>query len=76
MKKDKKPMDIIMASIGPKKPMEDEMEESMESPIDGIAQDLIDAVKSGDKGLVASALEAAFMHYDSEPHVEGPHLEE
>jgi len=39
------------------------------------AQDLIDAVKTNDVKAVAAALRAAFEIMDSEPHVEGEHLE-
>ncbi len=41
-----------------------------------LAEELIRAVHAKDAEAVAEALEAAFMHFDSEPHVEGKHLEE
>ena len=47
-----------------------------ESPDMGLmsaAEDLINAVNSGNAQRVASALKAAFMICDAEPHHEGPH---
>lgn len=40
------------------------------------AEDLIKAVASKDASAVADAIYAAFSYCDSEPHVEGPHIEE
>lgn len=37
--------------------------------------DLFDAIRKNDHTLGATALRAAFDLCDSEPHVEGPHLE-
>ena len=75
--KNKKPiMDVVMASIGPKKPMENENEEMESGEEYAIAQDVLDAVKANDSKMLAEALEAAFMFFDSKPHVEGPHEEE
>jgi hypothetical protein len=39
------------------------------------ARDLIDAVKADDVKGVAAAMRAAFEIMDSEPHVEGEHVE-
>lgn len=75
--KPKKPIaEIIIGSMGkkPKMPMEDAMSEGGEGI--EIAQDVISAVKAGDAKLLSEALEAAFMHFDSKPHVEGEHEEE
>lgn len=44
--------------------------------IKAAAKDLILAVHSHDDAKVASALRAAFELLDSEPHAEGPHLNE
>lgn len=82
--KSKKPLAaIIMAKIGPKKPMEKEMpemdmaEEKAESGEEyEIAQDVLDAIAKKDKMLLAEALEAAFNYFDSQPHEEGEHLGE
>lgn len=40
------------------------------------SEDLIKAVASKDATAVADALYAAFTFCDSEPHFEGPHIEE
>lgn len=40
------------------------------------AEDLIKAVASKDASAVADAIYAAFSYCDSEPHIEGPHIEE
>lgn len=82
--KPKKPLAaIIMAKIGPKKPMEKEMPEMDESEEMGesgqeyeIAQDVLDAIAKKDKVLLAEALEAAFNYFDAQPHKEGEHIGE
>jgi hypothetical protein len=40
-----------------------------------VAEDLINAIKAHDIPGCAEALKAAFEIADSEPHVEGPHME-
>lgn len=53
--------------------------EDLGSDHDGLeacADDLMRASASGDKKAFASALRAAFEILDSEPHVEGEHLNE
>lgn len=40
-----------------------------------VAEDLINAIKAHDVPGCAEALRAAFDLADSEPHVEGPHME-
>lgn len=50
-----------------------------DQPEDGLkvcAKDLIACVSSGDEQGVAKALRAAFEILDSEPHVEGEHIED
>jgi hypothetical protein len=47
-----------------------------EAPLRACAQDLIKAVHSGDDSGVMHAIKAAFEILDSEPHSEGPHLNE
>lgn len=53
------------------KPSESDEYDSLESA----AQDLMDALKSGNVKDAAAALRAAFELCDSEPHVEGEHIE-
>lgn len=45
-------------------------------PLLAAAKDLIEAVKKGDEGMVADALETAFMACEMAPHKEGPEIEE
>lgn len=40
------------------------------------AQDLLKAIEMKDPKAMADAMKAAFQILDSEPHVEGPHLED
>lgn len=40
------------------------------------SRDLIAAVSAGDAEKVSAALRAAFDILDSEPHVEGPHMDD
>ncbi len=54
----------------------DEPKDSEDQGLMACAQDLIDAVHAKDAKRVASALKAAFEIADSEPHVEGEHLDE
>lgn len=41
--------------------------------MEAVAQDLLNALKSGDAKAVAAALRAAFELADSQPHKEGEH---
>lgn len=54
----------------------DSPEESEYDPMHSAADDLISAVHSKDTKATADALRAAFELADSEPHHEGPHIEE
>lgn len=55
----------------------DKTEENQEhAGIHACAQDLMDAIHSGDVKGVADALKAAFEIADSQPHSEGPHINE
>lgn len=80
--KPKKPLaEIIIGSLGPKKPMDkmaaDMEEEKSESGEEyEIAQDVLDAIAKKDKVLLAEALEAAFNYFDAQPHKEGEHIGE
>lgn len=47
-----------------------------EAGLRACAKDLMDAINSGDHSKVAQALRAAFEILDSEPHVEGEHIED
>lgn len=44
--------------------------------LESAAQDLLDAIEKKDTKALAIALRAAFELCDSEPHEEGPHLED
>jgi hypothetical protein len=56
---------------------EDAKEDNMhESGIRAAAKDLCDAIRSEDYDAAAKALRAAFEIFDSEPHSEGPHINE
>jgi hypothetical protein len=80
--KSKKPLaEIIIGTLGSKKPMDKmapDMEEgAMESSEKGeIAQDVLDAIAKKDKMLLTEALEAAFNYFDAQPHKEGEHMGE
>jgi hypothetical protein len=52
-----------------------ESEDDPKAAMKSAAQDLHDAIKSGDIDGIASALQSAFELADSEPHEEGPHVE-
>lgn len=49
-------------------------EESEYDGLESCAQELIDAVHSKDAKAVCTALRSAFELMDSEPHIEGEHL--
>jgi hypothetical protein len=62
-------------SIDVRKPDENsDKNQGDESGLLSCADDLLTAFHNKDKKLLASALRAAFDIMDSEPHVEGPHL--
>lgn len=44
------------------------------SPLEAAAEDLLRAIDSKDSAHLALALRAAFRVLDSEPHIEGTHL--
>jgi hypothetical protein len=83
MLKDKKTVALILAQMKPgggKEMGEEESEmddgEIADHQLQQIAQELIDAVKSGNATGVVEALRGAFLTFDSSPHVEGEHIEE
>lgn len=72
----KKAVSIILSKMNPEgKEESDESEDNM-GVLEGISQDLIDAVKGGDKGKVAMSLKAAFDHLEMMPHEENEAEEE
>jgi len=52
-------------------PREDEQKEAP-NEVHTLAQEVINAVHSKDAGVLASALHALFMHFESLPHEEYP----
>lgn len=56
----------------------DELQDNEPSadPLDSVASDLLQAFENKDKNLIAQALRNAFDILESEPHNEGPHLNE
>lgn len=62
--------------ISERKP--DVMNEDMDQdvPLEACGADLLSAIESKDHKAIAAALRAAFEIMDSEPHTEGPHLNE
>lgn len=67
-----KPQTGISVGFGPGA----EKEMSHDDELHAIAQELVDAVKCGDTRGVVDALRGAFLCLDSEPHVEGEHVNE
>lgn len=70
-------MSSVIIARRTKDGIKDEHEEGEhESGLMSAAEDLIKAVHSKDIKAVASALKSAFEISDSEPHVEGEHINE
>lgn len=59
-----------------KKSMDEDDTYSSDEALEAASQDIIDAVSSGDKKILAKAIKAAFEICDSMPHVEGEHISE
>ncbi len=75
----KKNMSSGMMTTSVRKPDTSKEDEGGKSDTDGIeycAQDLIDAVRSGDKQAAARALKDAFEILESQPHEEYDHNEQ
>jgi hypothetical protein len=71
---DKAAVAIILGKMKPKgKPEHGGGESGGGHAMVACAEDLIDAIKSGDAQAVASALMSAFHIADAMPHVEGVH---
>lgn len=70
--KNKKQPGVIIQERAPDHP-------EMQRDDDGLsacAQDLMDGIAKGNKQMIADAIRAAFQILDSEPHEEGPHLDD
>jgi hypothetical protein len=68
---------VIIVKAKPEGGTAPESEEGKHAPeLLSASEDLIQAIASKDATAVADALAAAFYFCDSEPHVEGPHLED
>lgn len=65
---------LIIKQRNPDKPNESE-DLDKEYSLEDCAEDIINAVHAKDKSALASALREAFQKADSEPHVEGEHIE-
>ena len=48
---------------------------SKEPPMHAVAKELLSYIHSGDAEGMVQCLKTLFMHFDSEPHEEGPHTE-
>jgi hypothetical protein len=55
---------------------ESEEREDIDSTLDSVSRDIIDAVASSDVKKLTSALRDAFEIMELAPHLEGPHLPE
>lgn len=67
----------VTAILGPASPgVGAKGDDSGPDDLEVLAEELIDAFHSKDAALVAAGLRAVFDKLDSEPHVEGPHIED
>lgn len=77
LKKDRAPASTIIMNRKPDGEMEEKTsEEDDNSGLRSCAEDLTRAVHAKDIDAVADAIRCAFEILDSEPHEEGPHLNE
>jgi hypothetical protein len=68
------PLEGMMGEEEPEGETESEPEENGgHDPYEGMAEDLMEAIKDGDAASLASALKAFVAHCDTAPHSEGPH---
>lgn len=68
---------IIMKTRPADEPSEQDSETpSDDAGLEACASDLISAMQAGDAKRAAAAIRAAFEICDSQPHVEGEHLDE
>ncbi len=71
-----KPTEGVKLGFGDGAEDAEDAEASLESQLEDVAAELVDAVKAGDTRAVAEALKAAFLVCDASPHVEGEHIGE
>lgn len=74
LKNKRKETGVIVQQRSPDEP-KDEMEGD-DSGLHAAAQDILRAISDNDAEHLALAIRAAFEICDSQPHEEGPHLEE
>lgn len=58
------------------KPESEDYDDDSNAALEACAHDLIEAVHAKDIKKVAQVLQDAFELCDSQPHIEGPHVEE
>lgn len=66
---------LLIKSRSPDQAEPEESEIDVNAPIRACAKDLIIAIHAHDVEMAADAIRAAFEILDSEPHVEGPHVD-
>lgn len=82
MMDEKKTIALILAQLEPHEGLaitmqpDEEVELTPEEQLHAVAGELIEATRCGDVAATAEALRAAFLLFDSMPHVEGEHLGE
>jgi len=64
----------LAAILGPVD--EPRYEEHEHDGLHAVCEEVLEAIKSNDVHGLGEALKAAFLHFDSEPHEEGPHTNE
>lgn len=67
---------IITRKSDEESPEHEAMESEHDEMLEVVAQELIASIHRKDEEGVVECLRAAFLLLDSEPHVEGEHLEE
>ena len=68
--------DVIIRKSDEESPEHEAMESEHDEMLEVVAQELISSIFKKDEEGVVECLRAAFLLLDSEPHVEGEHLEE
>lgn len=71
LKNKRKETGVIVQERSPDQPAD----ESEGDGLKAAAQDILSAISNNDSAALAMAIKAAFQICDSEPHVEGEHLE-
>lgn len=72
LKNKRKETGVIVQQRSPDMPEQ----ESDDNGLEAAAQDILSAISSNDSKALAMAIKAAFEICDSEPHVEGEHIEQ